>query len=221
MAGRLHAETGGNPLALVELAAALTAEQLDGVNMPAVPLQSGAAIRQRFAARLDQLSPSARIALVVAAAAGRCPAAEVVAVAARLDDGDSGALGEAETAGLVRLASDGVEFAHPLLRSVAYHGAAPALRRAVHRALADVLAGRDTERAAWHLAAAATGPDEVAAAALDAAPAWQLARAPRWRPPRRGSGRPSCPARRKPGPCGWLRPPRRGSGAVTWTGFGA
>jgi hypothetical protein len=28
VAGRLHAETGGNPLALVELAAALTAEQL-------------------------------------------------------------------------------------------------------------------------------------------------------------------------------------------------
>jgi DNA-binding CsgD family transcriptional regulator len=169
VAGRLHAETGGNPLALVELAAALTPEQLDGVNMAVVPLQPGAAIRQRFAARLDQLSPSARIVLVVAAAAGRCPAAEVTAAAARLDDGASGALAEAENAGLVRLASDGVEFVHPLLRSVAYHSAAPAVRRAVHRALAGMLASRDTERAAWHLAAAATGPDEVAAAALDSA----------------------------------------------------
>ena len=169
VAARLHAETGGNPLALVELAAALTAEQLDGVNMPVVPLQPGAAIRQRFAARLDQLSQSARIVLVVAAAAGRCPAAEVAAAVARLDEGYSGALGEAESAGLIRLASDGVEFVHPLLRSVAYHAAAPVLRRAVHRALAGVLAGRDAERAAWHLAAAATGPDEAAAAALDSA----------------------------------------------------
>src|ERR1019366_9321593 len=58
-----------------------------------------------------------------------------------------------------------------LMRSVAYHTAVPAQRRAVHRALADVLAGRDAERTAWHLAAAATGPDRAAATALDAAAA--------------------------------------------------
>ena len=169
VAGRLHAETRGNPLALVELAAALTAGQLGGAEMPAVPLQPGAAIRQRFTARLDQLSPSARVTLLVAAAAERCPAAQVTAAAARLDSGGSSALGEAESAELVCVTGDGVEFAHPLLRSVSYHAAAPAQRRAAHRALADVLAGRDAERAAWHLAAAATGPDEAAAAALDTA----------------------------------------------------
>ena len=92
VAGRLHAETGGNPLALRELAAALTAEQLAGAQMPAVPLEPGAAIRHRFAARLDRLSPSARTALLVAAAAGRCPAAEVAAAAARLNGGDGQAL---------------------------------------------------------------------------------------------------------------------------------
>ena len=169
VAGRLHAETGGNPLALRELAAVLTAEQLGGAQMPAEPLEPGAAIRQRFAARIDRQSPHARAALLVAAAAGRCPATEVTAAAARLNGGDSQALGEAEAAGLVRLTAEGVEFSHPLLRSVAYHAATPAQRRAAHRALADVLAGRDAERAAWQLAAAATGPDDAAAAALDAA----------------------------------------------------
>jgi DNA-binding CsgD family transcriptional regulator len=169
VARRLHAETGGNPLALRELAAVLTAEQLGGAQMPAGPIEPGAAIRQRFTARIHQVSPSARTALLVAAAAGRCPAAEVIEAAARLDGGDSQALGEAEAAGLVRLTAAGVEFSHPLLRSVAYHAAAPAQRRAAHRALAGVLAGRDAERAAWQLAAAATGPDDTTAAALDAA----------------------------------------------------
>ena len=167
VAGRLHAETGGNPLALMELSASLTPEQLGGAEIPEVPLDPGAAIRQRFAARLDQLSTSARTAVLVAAAAGRCPVAEVAAAAGRLDAGDSEAIDDAEAAGMVRLTAEGVEFSHPLVRSVAYHAAAPAQRRAAHRALADVLAGRDPERAAWQRAAAATGPDEAAAAALN------------------------------------------------------
>lgn len=168
-ARRLYAETGGNPLALVELSAALTAEQLAGAELPGAPLEPGDAIRQRFAARLDRLSPPARTALLVAAAAGHCSWAEMSAAAARLGAVDATALGEAETAGLIRLASTGVEFSHPLVRSVAYHVAVPAQRRAAHLALAEALTGRDAERAAWHLAAAATGPDDEAAAALDAA----------------------------------------------------
>ena len=171
MSRRLYAETGGNPLALVELAATLTAGQLGGAYLPAVPLRPGAAIRQRFAARLDRVSAPARVTLLIAAAAGRCPAAEVTTAAARLGGGNRDALDEAETAGLVRLTGDGVEFSHPLVRSVAYHAATPAQRRAAHRALAQAQAARNTELAAWHLAAAATGPDEAAAAALDAAAA--------------------------------------------------
>ena len=169
VATRLHAETGGNPLALTELSAALTAKQLGGAELPEMPLQPGAAIRQRFAARLGQLSSPARTVLLVAAAAGRCAVAEVAAAAGLIGCGDSQALGEAEAAGLIYITAEGVQFCHPLLRSVAYHAADPALRRAGHRALADVLSGRDVERAAWHRAAAATGPDDDAAAALEAA----------------------------------------------------
>jgi DNA-binding NarL/FixJ family response regulator len=167
VARRLHAETGGNPLALVELSAALTAAQLGGAGLPNAPLEPGIAVRQRFAARLDQLSRPTRTALLVAAAAGRCAVAEINAAVARMGNGGSNAFDEAETAGLVRLTNDRVEFSHPLVRSVAYHVAVPAQRRAAHQALAEILAGRHAERAAWHLAAAATGPDDAAAAALD------------------------------------------------------
>ena len=170
VARRLHAETGGNPLALTEMAAALTSRQLTGAGLPEVPevpLEPGEAVRQRFAARLAGLDPAARVTLLVAAAAGNCPALVVMAAAARLGGGQT--LAAAEDARLVRLSAAGVEFCHPLVRSVAYHQAAPSQRRAAHRALADALAGRDRERTAWHRAAAATGTDDAAADELDAA----------------------------------------------------
>ena len=103
-----------------------------------------------------------------AIAGGRCPVAAVTTVSAKLTSGRADALNEAEAAGLLRLNADAVEFAHPLLRSVAYHSATPAERRSAHRALAEVLASSDADRAAWQLAAAAVGYDDHAAGTLDA-----------------------------------------------------
>jgi DNA-binding CsgD family transcriptional regulator len=74
------------------------------------------------------------------------------------------ALEAAEAKGLVTLAGDAVTFRHPLLRAVAYHEAAPAQRRAAHRALAGVT---PPARRAWHLGTAALGPDEHAADELE------------------------------------------------------
>ena len=170
VARRLHAGTGGNPLALTELAASLTAQQLTGAGLPEIPdlpLQPGAGVQQRYTARLAGLDPAVRLTMLVAAAAGTCPAAAVMAAAAQL--GGSEALAEAEDARLVRLTADHLQFCHPLMRSVAYHTAPASRRRAAHRALAKTLAGSDPERAAWQLAAATTGADEPAAAALDTA----------------------------------------------------
>ena len=167
VAERLAAETGGNPLAVVEMSGSMTAAQLGGADLPEVPLEPGAGVRQGFADRLGRLDPQVRTTLLVAAAAGRCAVADVTAAAGLLGGGE--ALTAAEDASLIRITADGVEFSHPLVRSVAYHAAIPAERRAAHRALADVLGHRDADRAAWHLAAAATGPDDTAAACLDAA----------------------------------------------------
>jgi DNA-binding CsgD family transcriptional regulator len=172
VARRLHAGTVGNPLALTDLAASLTAQQLTGPGpqeVPDLPLQPGAGVQQRYAARLASLDPAVKLTLLVAAAAGTCRAAAIMAAAAQL--GGSESLAEAEDARLVRLTADHLEFCHPLVRSVAYHAAPPSQRRAAHHALARALAGGDPERAAWHLAAAATGPDRAAAAALDTAAA--------------------------------------------------
>ena len=129
VAGLLHSETGGNPLALAEMALAMTREQLTGKDTTGVRPQPGAAIRERFSARIDRLGPAVRTTLMIAAAGGRCPVAAVITASARLAGGRAEALDDAEAAGLIRVGADGVEFAHPLLRSVAYHSATPAERR--------------------------------------------------------------------------------------------
>ena len=66
---------------------------------------------------------------------------------------------------LVENTGDAVRFAHPLFASAVYAAATPLERREVHAELAE--STRDIEDRARHLAAAATGPDERVALALD------------------------------------------------------
>ena len=87
-----------------------------------------------------------------------------VAVACRTAGTDVKWLTEAEAHGLVRIDGARLSFAHPLLRGAVYRGASAAARREAHAALAGAL--RDDQRA-WHLAAAAVGPDEHAAGELE------------------------------------------------------
>ncbi len=171
-AAALIEAAAGNPLALVELPAALTADQRSGVSAPELPVVPGSRLHSSFAARLDELDPLARSALVVAAThAGDDLTA--ISAACRAADIDVGRLAEAETRGLVKLGDGRVIFAHPLVRAAAYHAADPAERRRAHAALAAVLGG---ERRVWHRAAATAGTDEDVAAALERAGADAAAR---------------------------------------------
>jgi DNA-binding CsgD family transcriptional regulator len=174
VADRLVDAAGGLPLALVDLPAALTPAQLAGAAPVRDPLPAGPEARRVFGPRLAALDPAVRAALLVAAAAGDAGFTATIDAVAALGI-DIAALAAAEAAGLVRMEEDGVAFRNPLLRSVAYHEAAPANRRAAHRALAAVTA--QVPRA-WHLAAAALRPDEETADELERTAAREAAHLP-------------------------------------------
>ncbi len=124
VAERLSASTAGNPLAVKELAATLSIEQLRGREPIDEPLALGQGLTQLFGARTAALGSAVAAGLVVAAAAGDAPQ-EAVAAAIRSMGGDPTALHQAEDAGLLRLGRRGFEFRHPLVRSAIYHGAPP------------------------------------------------------------------------------------------------
>jgi DNA-binding CsgD family transcriptional regulator len=157
--------TGGNPLALVELAGLLSTDQLAGRAPLPSPLPLTGGVERAFLDRCRRLSEAAQRLLLVAAADDTARLTIVTAAAARLDS-DETALDELERAGLLRVDGDVVTLYHPLVRSAIYGAATTAQRRTVHRALADELSG-DPDRRAWHLAAAADRPDGEVVSALE------------------------------------------------------
>ena len=153
-------EAEGNPLALLEL----TTAQRQGRSISPYPTASTTSkIEQAFAHRINSLPERTRTLLLVIAADDSGDPAIVFAAAAHLGAGVAD-LESAERHNVVSLQEDRLMFRHPLIRSAVYHGAPASKRFAAHRALA---ASLEDERAAWHLAAATTGPDEHVAASLE------------------------------------------------------
>jgi DNA-binding CsgD family transcriptional regulator len=163
---RIVAETGGNPLALLELPRGLTPAQLaGGFGLPAaLPLSTG--IEQSFARRLARLPRDTRRLLLLAAAEPVGDLALLWRAAQQLGIPETEARA-VEVEGLLTL--DGaVVFRHPLVRSAVYGAAEPNERREAHRALADATDPKlDPDRRAWHRAQAASVPDEEVAGELE------------------------------------------------------
>jgi DNA-binding CsgD family transcriptional regulator len=172
---RIVVETGGNPLALLELPRGLSPAQLaGGFGLPAaVPLSTR--IEQSFTRRLVRLPSDARRLLLLAAAEPLGDPVLLWRAAKQLGIPDTVAY-TVEQEGLLTLDA-AVTFRHPLVRSAVYGAAEPNERREVHRALADATDPHiDPDRRAWHRAQAVSAPDEDVAAELERSAARAQAR---------------------------------------------
>ncbi|GAA2025283.1 LuxR family transcriptional regulator [Catenulispora yoronensis] len=168
VATRIVADTGGNPLALTEIADALSPAHLAGAAPLHEPLPVGARLENHFRRLIQDLpEPTRAFLLLLSAASPEDPvllwraAGELGVPAAAAD--------EALSAGLIT-GDHLIEFRHPLIRSAVYRGADATLRRRVHRALAAVTDPVQTpERRAWHSAEATIGLDDTVAGELETA----------------------------------------------------
>jgi len=161
---QLHRVTGGNPLAVLEmahhperlLATAVLAETVGPAGMP-VP----AALSTWFGQRVTALGEPARTALLVAAiAGGDLPV--VTRACAQLGT-DVAALVAGERAGLVELRPGRIDFVHPLVRASVYAVSSPQERRALHAVVAHALPATDVDRRAWHRSEATVTVDDALA----------------------------------------------------------
>ncbi|MFB8200811.1 helix-turn-helix transcriptional regulator [Kitasatospora purpeofusca] len=169
--GLVLEQAGGNPLALLELPAHLTAgpgdrATQDLLGLHGVPLPRR--IQEIYAARLARLGDTVRAELLRGALDGS---------AARPGDGPAPIaryrmreVDEAVACGLlvVEPVTGELAFRHPLVRSSVVQLATPDQRRSAHRVLAQ-LHREYPERRAIHLAAATVDPEEGVAADLEAA----------------------------------------------------
>jgi DNA-binding CsgD family transcriptional regulator len=153
----------GNPLAVLELRPPV------GGAVESWPHRLSERVQSAFAAQFAGLGQQDRTVLLVAALHDGDQISEVLDAASLLAD-DPVPLEAVEriaATGVVTITEFGLRFRHPLMRSAVVGNASEADARAAHAALATVLPA-SSDRAAWHLAASAVGPDERAAATLEA-----------------------------------------------------
>ena len=161
---RVHDATAGNPFFTLELGRELVRTNTRPTAGRALPMPDS--LQELLGERLARLPAHTSDVLLQTAALAR-PTVELVTAAYGDQEPVLEALEAAVREGVVKLDDSSVRFTHPMLASISYDQAPVWKRRAVHRALANVVV--DVEERARHLALAAEGPDEVIAAYLDAA----------------------------------------------------
>lgn len=162
---RVLSEAGGNPLALLELPELADEEEVV-LEERTLPITDR--LERAFTRRVAEMPETTQMLLLVAASDHASSATEVITAVRRLLGGpvEPRYSELAAAAGLVRIGDDGIAWRHPLVRSAVYQAADPIVRSRVHEAMADAIA--DVDRRTWHRAAAADGPDDAVAAAVEA-----------------------------------------------------
>jgi DNA-binding CsgD family transcriptional regulator len=165
---RLLAEAQGNPLALLELPAALSDGQLAGHAPLSEAMPLTPRLQSLFRRRIERLPEPTQTALLIAAADNASDLPTVLRAATDMQL-PTEALDPAEHEDLIRTAGGAIAFRHPLVRSAVYDRATVSQRQRVHAALAGALSGEEhTDRRVWHQAIATVTGDEEVAAALEA-----------------------------------------------------
>ncbi|MBD5787885.1 AAA family ATPase [Cellulosimicrobium terreum] len=164
---RVVRATGGNPLALVDLANDLTAHELHDSGVGEEPVPVGRHLEQHYLEQVRGADAAVQTWLLVAAADSTGDL-DLVARACLVLGVDAGCGVRAEDLGLVELGTT-VRFRHPLVRAAAYGAAMASERRRVHAALSEAADSVGTpELAAWHASRATVGVDPRVADRLEA-----------------------------------------------------
>ncbi|WP_405552540.1 AAA family ATPase [Streptomyces canus] len=169
---RVLAQAQGNPLALVELPAALSGPQRDAPTDLHDVLPLSPRLRSRHASRVARLpAESRRLLLLLALDDTGDPGVLRAGLRAGSDDPKAlTALSAVESDRLITFDDTNRRFVfrHPLMRAAVVEASTLTERCQAHRTLADIRA-QAPERRAWHLGRATLVPDERVAALLEEA----------------------------------------------------
>ena len=174
---RVLREAAGNPLALVELPAAMRSIDHDAGPPPSL-LPLTARLERAFAARVEELPAETRVLLLAAAIDPSCELQELLEAAGSVVGHGLSveAIDAAAEVGLVEVdATAHVHFRHPLMASAIHGTASFAERVRVHEALAAAL-DHQLDKQLWHRASAAVGIDEPLSGELEQSAARALQR---------------------------------------------
>jgi len=166
-----HTATGGNPLLLRAMGRVAAADGLtptaDSIGL--LPRLGVEALGTRIESRMKQLPPaSAGLARAVALLGTDTPLELAAALAGLTDEQAATAVRQLEQIQLLRPQEEGLEFAHPLVRTAIYEQIPADERIAGHAAAARLLAerGADVERVATHLLRVPVTGDQQTVAVL-------------------------------------------------------